>query len=56
MAPVTIAAIIGACITVATTAASYTAQGITNAKLKANNRNQVFLAIYQTKQYINDNS
>lgn len=46
MDPVTITAIIGACITLATTAASYTAQGITNAKLKANNRNQIFLSIY----------
>ena len=49
MDPVTIAAIIGACVTVATTAASYTAQGITNSKLKANNRNQIFLSIYANR-------
>lgn len=49
------AAIISAVVAVATTATSYTVQGITNAKVKANNRNQVFLAIYQTKRY-NDNS
>ena len=53
MDPVTIAAIIGAVVAVATTATGYTVQGITNAKVKANNRNQVFLAIYQIKRYDN---
>lgn len=36
-------------IAIAATAASYTAQGITNAKLKANNRNQIFLSIYANR-------
>lgn len=55
MAAEAIVAIITAVLAVAADATSYTVQGITNAKVKANNRNQIFLAIYQTKRY-NDNS
>lgn len=36
-------------IAIASTVTAYIAQGITNAKLKANNRNQIFLSIYANR-------
>lgn len=50
MDPFTIVAIVSACITVASAVAGYTTEGITNAKLKANNRNQIFLSIYDNRK------
>lgn len=49
--PATIVAIVSLAVSVAASAASYTAEGVTNAKIKAKNRNDIFLLIWYNKTH-----